>query len=112
MITGAPPQLGDAVGNNRGFHMDSVAPYASANDVIEAELDALESEMPSIQARAANVFMLAGAWAERHDAIVAATPANARSQVEARLRRIGIRWGMMHGARVTAQFPALPPADT
>jgi hypothetical protein len=30
--------------------------------------------------------------------------------VEARLRRIGIRWGMMPGARMTAQFPALPAA--
>ena len=110
MITGAPPQLGDAVGNNRGFHMDSVAPYASANDVIDAELDALEAEMPNIQARAGNVFVLAGTWAERHDAIVAATPQDSLGAVEARLRRIGIRWGMMHGARVTAQFPALPPA--
>jgi hypothetical protein len=76
---------------------------------LEADLQALESAMPSLQARAVNVFALASAWAERHDAIVAATPAGAMRVVEARLRRIGIRWGMMPGARMTAQFPALPP---
>ena len=27
---------------------------------------------------------------------------------KARLRRMGIRWGMVSGARVTGQFPALP----
>ena len=79
-------------------------------EALEAELDALESEMPNIQARAANMFVLAGAWAERHDAIVAAAPPAALEAVEARLRRIGIRWGMMPGARMTAQFPALPAA--
>lgn len=89
-----------------GLLQDSPTPEA-----LEAELDALESEMPAIQARAANMFVLAGAWAERHDAIVAAAPAAALGAVEARLRRIGIRWGMMHGARMTAQFPALPPED-
>jgi len=78
---------------------------------LEDQLAALESDMPSLQARAGNVFVLAGAWAERHDAIVAATPPASRDAVEARLRRIGIRWGMMDGARTTAQFPALPPAD-
>lgn len=78
---------------------------------IEADLLALETQMPTLQARAGNVFALASAWAERHDAIVAATPADAMRLVEARLRRIGIRWGMMHGARITAQFPALPPRD-
>ena len=93
--------------------MDSISlmQHLPTTDALHAELDALESEMPNIQARAGNVFMLAGAWAERHDAIVAATPAESLEAVEARLRRIGIRWGMMHGARMTAQFPALPPAD-
>ena len=80
-------------------------------DALEAELDALESEMPNIQARAGNVFELAGTWAERHDAIIAATPVESLQAVEARLRRIGIRWGMMSGPRMTAQFPALPPKD-
>lgn len=77
---------------------------------LEAELDALESAMPNLQLRAGNIFALASAWAERHDAIVAATPSRSLDIVEARLRRIGIRWGMMHGPRMTGQFPALPPA--
>ena len=74
---------------------------------LEVELAALESDMPRLQARAGNVFVLASAWAERHDAILAATPAVSRDAVQARLRRIGIRWGMMPGVRMTAQFPAL-----
>ena len=82
--------------------------HPAVDERIEAELDALESEMPIIQARAGNLFALAYAWAERHDAIVAATPADARDIVTARLRRIGIRWGMMHGPRMTGAFPALP----
>lgn len=78
---------------------------------LEAELARLESDMPGLQTRCPDVFTLASVWAERHDSIVAATPVELREAVEARLRRIGIRWGMMHGARQTAQFPALPPAD-
>ena len=78
---------------------------------LEDELAALESDMPGLQMRAGNVFVLASKWAERHDAIIAATPAQSREEVEARLRRIGIRWGMMPGARMTTQFPALPPEE-
>lgn len=78
---------------------------------LEIELAALESDMPRLQAQAGSVFVLASAWAQRHDAIVAATPDRLRDVVEARLRRIGIRWGMVHGARMTTQFPALPPLD-
>lgn len=78
---------------------------------LEVELAALEAQMPRLQAQASNVFVLASAWAERHDAIVAATPARSLEMVEARLRRIGVRWGMAEGARMTGQFPALPPAD-
>lgn len=86
----------------------------TADARLEDELAILESEMPQLQARAGDVFALASAWAERHDALVAASPPASRDEVEARLRRIGIRWGMMHGARMTGQFPALPPepADT
>ena len=40
----------------------------------EAELDALELDMPALQARARGLFALATAWTERHDAILAATP--------------------------------------
>lgn len=80
---------------------------------LERALAALEADMPRLQAQASNVFALACAWAERHDAIVAATPDHLRAAVDARLRRIGIRWGVMDGARMTGQFPALPqPAPT
>jgi hypothetical protein len=96
--------------------MDSIVQHhAPLDERLEAELEALESQMPALQARAGDLFALASAWAERHDAIIAATPAPVRAPVEARLRRIGIRWGMMHGARVTQPFPALPaepPART
>lgn len=92
--------------------MDSMVHEHSSIDArLEAEMSALESDMPGLQARADNVFVLASAWAERHDAIVAATPAGLLGRVEARLRRIGIRWGLVPGARVTKQFPALPPED-
>lgn len=83
----------------------------SVDAQLESELAALESEMPRLQAQASNVFELASAWAERHDAIVAATPAQSREVAEARLRRIGIRWGMAPGVRMTGQFLALPPAN-
>ncbi len=90
--------------------MDNMVQDRPTSDAqLEAQLTALESAMPSLQLRASNVFVLASAWAERHDAIVSATPPGSLGQVEARLRRIGIRWGMMPGARMTAQFPALPP---
>ena len=92
--------------------MDSMEQDHSTVDArLEGQLATLESEMPRLQVFANNVFALASAWAERHDALVAATPAASLDVVEARLRRIGIRWGMMDGPRMTAQFPALPPAD-
>jgi hypothetical protein len=91
--------------------MDSPRRPPAVDSQLEAELDALESAMPSLQAHAGDLFALASAWADRHDAIVAATPPAAREGVEARLRRIGIRWGMMPGVRVTRQVPALPPED-
>ena len=75
---------------------------------MDAELDALELDMPALQARARGLFALATAWTERHDAILAATPAASLVVVEAALRRMGIRWGMVPGARMTGQFPALP----
>lgn len=78
---------------------------------LEAELVALERELPRLQATAGDVFALASAWAERHDAILQRTPEPQRADMEARLRRIAIRWGMAPGARTTAQFPALPPDD-
>ena len=81
---------------------------APAYDTLIAQL---EAQMPDLQIRHGNVFALANAWAERHDAILAATPRGERAGVEARLRRIGIRWGMVPGARVTTEFRALGAID-
>ena len=91
--------------------MDNIV-FSNEDTCLDAELAALESDMPALQARASDVFALATAWAERYDAILAATPAASLDSVEARLRRVGIRWGMMPGPRMTGQFPALPPAET
>ena len=74
---------------------------------LEAELQALDREMPRIQSMAGDIFVLATAWAERHAAILQRTPPTMREAMERRLHRIGIRWGVVHGARMTAQFPAL-----
>lgn len=77
---------------------------------LQAELDALEEAMPRLQLHhLGGVFALANAWAERHDALLERTPAPQRAEMQARLRRIGIRWGVVPGARVTLQFPALAP---
>ena len=86
--------------------MDSTSTATEAI-CVDTELAALESDMPALQARSGDVFALATAWAERHDAILAATPAASVEAVQARLRRVGIRWGMMPGVRMTGQFPAL-----
>lgn len=71
---------------------------------IDEALAALEQGMPQLQASAGGMFELACAWAERHDAVLAITPAALQPIVRARLRRIGIRWGMVSGPRVTTQF--------
>ena len=76
-------------------------------EALEAELAALDREMPRIQSTAGNIFALANAWAERHDAILQRTPPSMRAAMTARLHRMGIRWGVVHGTRMTAQFPAL-----
>ena len=77
---------------------------------LEDALADLEQAMPHLQLRnLGDMFGLANAWAERHDGLLARTPPSLRSAMEARLRRIGIRWGVVPGARVTTQFPALPP---
>ncbi len=81
----------------------------SFDQALEAELILLDRDMPHFQARYPNMFALANAWAERHDAILRRTPVSLRQEMQARLLRIGIRWGVMPGRRVTMQFPALPP---
>jgi len=74
---------------------------------LEARLRELEREMPTLHLRNGSVFAMANAWAERHDALVAHAPPRLRPQLEARLARIGIRWGVMPGTRVTTEFRAI-----
>lgn len=88
---------------------EAAAPEQWADDAaIAARIDELERELPHLQARHAGTFAFANAWAERHDALLAAVPAEARPELARRLLRIGIRWGVAPGARMTTQFPALP----
>jgi hypothetical protein len=87
----------------------SELPASSARTAeLDEMIDALEQQMPQLQMQHGNLFALAGAWAERYDAIVARTPAELLAEVSARLARIGVRWGVMPGARVTQEFHALP----
>jgi hypothetical protein len=87
--------------------MDQRPSDAASTDEVEALIAQLEQQMPDVQMRHAGLFALANAWAERYDAVIAATPLPDRPAVEARLGRIGIRWGVMPGARVTTEFRAL-----
>ncbi|MCD9030505.1 hypothetical protein LDO32_01990 [Luteimonas sp. Y-2-2-4F] len=74
---------------------------------VEDALAQLEAEMPGLQHLHRDLFSYANAWAERHDAVLDLAPASIRADVEARLRRIGVRWGLADGVRMTGQFPAL-----
>ena len=67
----------------------------------------LETDLPGLQARHPGTFAFASIWAQRYESILAQTPEPMRPAVEKQLLRIGIRWGVMPGARVTCQFPAL-----
>jgi hypothetical protein len=82
-------------------------PTLASTPQVEALIAQLETQMADLQLRNPNLFAFANAWAERHDAVLAATPKADRASVEARLGRIGIRWGVMPGARVTTEFRAL-----
>lgn len=84
----------------------SPAMAASAAD-LDAAIRLIEDEMPDLQRRHRDIFSYANAWAERYDAVMALTPAELRASVEARLNRIGVRWGVANGTRQTAQFPAV-----
>ena len=84
--------------------MHSIDAKDDAVSVVEARLRELEEEMPYLYLRHGSVFALASAWAERYDAILALVPAEQRTEVEARLARIGIRWGVMPGSRITLEF--------
>lgn len=79
----------------------------TSTDEVEAMIRQLERQMPDLQMRHGSIFALANAWAERHDAVISAAPKEDRPGIQARLARIGIRWGVVPGARVTRQFPAL-----
>ena len=74
---------------------------------IAERITELEREMDHLQLHHPGAYAIAHAWAERHDAIVAMTPQELRAEVESRLSRIGIRWGLAPGARVTQEFHAL-----
>ena len=74
---------------------------------IEFRIAELEREMDHLQLRHPGTFAIANAWAERYDAIIAMTPRESCASIEGRLSRIGIRWGMMPGPRVTQEFHAL-----
>lgn len=84
--------------------MHLIVALDDAGSVVEARLRELEKEMPHLYLRHGSVFSLASAWAERHDAILALVPAEQRAEVQARLARIGIRWGVMPGSRITLEF--------
>ena len=82
-------------------------PVDAADDAgpeVEARIHELEQDMPHLYLRHTTVFALASAWAERYDAIIALVAPDKRPAVEARLARIGIRWGVMPGSRVTMEF--------
>jgi hypothetical protein len=90
--------------------MDGTGPMPATTitaSTLEAMVHALEQEMPQLQLRSNGVFALAQAWAERHDAILALAPPAFHAAIEARIDRIGIRWGLAPGARVPREFPAL-----
>lgn len=79
---------------------------------IDARVAELEQELPHLQARHVGTFAFANAWAERHDALLALADPAQRADLARRLLRIGIRWGVAPGARMTTQFAALPAMAT
>lgn len=75
---------------------------------IDERVAELERELPHLQARHVGTFAFANAWAERHDTLLALAEPGQRPELARRLLRIGIRWGVAPGARMTTQFAALP----
>ena len=78
---------------------------------IDARVAELEQELPHLQGRHVGTFAFANAWAERHDALLSQAAPALRPELARRLLRIGIRWGVAPGARMTTQFPALPALE-
>ena len=102
----------------RGDSMDTTRPHTSEGAwldaaAVDARVAELEQELPHLQSRHVGTFAFANAWAERHDALLAHADPALRPELARRLLRIGIRWGVAPGARMTTQFPALPadPAE-
>ncbi|QSX78675.1 hypothetical protein [Agrilutibacter solisilvae] len=77
-------------------------------DALHARLEQFEQELPGLHARHPGTFAFANIWAERYEAILAQTPEHLKPSIERRLERIGIRWGVMPGVRVTRQMPSMP----
>ena len=90
----------DMPGADDGHWLDAAA--------IDARVAELEQELPHLQARHVGTFAFANAWAERHDALLDLAHPAQRAGLARRLLRIGIRWGVAPGARMTTQFAALP----
>lgn len=86
--------------------MSDIRPVMTEPELEDA-ISELEGQMADLQHLHKDLFAYANAWAERHDAIMQRTPEALQPVASARLRRIGIRWGLADGARMTAQFPAL-----
>ena len=86
--------------------MSDIRPVMTEPELEDA-ISELEGQMADLQHLHKDLFAYANAWAERHDAIMQRTPEALQAVASARLRRIGIRWGLADGARMTAQFPAL-----
>jgi hypothetical protein len=100
----------DANGNaDSSFAAPGADARMDADDAIDTMIRQLEAQMADLQIRHAGSFAFAAAWADRHDAVLAATPSDRVGEVRARLRRIGIRWGVVSGPRVTQEITALPP---
>jgi hypothetical protein len=102
----------DANGNpESGFATPGTGTDARVDpeDGIDTMVRQLEAQMADLQVRHAGSFAFAAAWADRHDAILSATPTERIVEVRARLRRIGIRWGVVSGPRVTQEITAMPP---
>lgn len=74
---------------------------------IDAAIGELEVEMEHLHQRHRDLFSFANAWAQRYDALLAEVPGELRAAVEHRLHRVGVRWGMASGVRMTGQFPTI-----
>lgn len=74
---------------------------------IDNAIGELETEMEHLHQRHLGMFAFANAWAERYDALIARVPETMRESVEKRLHRVGVRWGVASGTRMTGQFPAV-----